>query len=569
MATIFDSVKERFVPSSRFNLSHEVKTTFNMAQLVPVLCQEVLPGDRWQLQSEMMIQFQPMLAPIMQRVNAYVHYFFVPTRLLFSDYEKFFDPKQTASVSMPKLIIPMGFLNEPLAITDYTDGSASQKRRLHNILQFLDYMGLPVIYEVGNADMNPELEVSLLPFYAYALIYNEYYRDQNLEADLLDTFQHGLESGTNIAIEDCITAPFPGVSDSFDEKNWLGLRIRAWEKDYFTSALPDPQVGQEVHLPLQGQAPVVFSGNGTLLETYDVPDLTNRVEWQSNNDETGKHGYISISNDGEFNFNPVKVAAGQAYADMSNVTATTINELRRASRLQEFLERTARAGRRYKEMIASHFGVFSKDGRLDRPEFLGGGVQSVKVSQVLSHTGQADGQDFVLGQLGGHAESVGAVGRTRRRFTEHGYIFAIVSVMPRTAYMDGLPRMFSKLDMYDFYWPEFARIGEQEILNKEVSVWEQDDDTKDGTFGYAPRYSEYKFIPSSVHGELRSSLDYWHLARKLDKNAAVLNEKFMHPDPQDLSRIFAVETGSDQLICWIYNRCIAIRKMPKYGIPTL
>ena len=181
MANIFNSVRERSVSSSRFNLSHEVKTTFNMANLVPIMCQEVLPGDRWQLQSEVFLRFNPLLAPIMHRVNCYMHYFFVPTRLLFDEYEKFFDPKQTDQVELPRIIVPAGFLNEGVAIGDYTDGSAGQKKRLRQILSILDFMGLPVHYGDSSNDENPEFTINALPFYAYALIYNEYYRDQNLE----------------------------------------------------------------------------------------------------------------------------------------------------------------------------------------------------------------------------------------------------------------------------------------------------------------------------------------------------------------------------------------------------
>lgn len=556
MANIFNSVRERLVGSSRFNLSHEVKTTFNMAELVPFLCQEVIPGDKWQLQSEVFLRFNPMLAPIMHRVNCYVHYFFVPTRLLFADYEAFFDPKRTADVILPKISLPADYLNEVWFKADYPNSSS----RIREALRFLDYMGVPVHYDDGDDSLtNSAINISALPFYAYQLIYNEYYRDQNLEEDLLELYPHGLDSGYVYSLEGAILDDTNG--------NLLRLRHRAWEKDYFTSALPDPQVGEEVHLPLQGSAPVIQDEHGTLFEYEEAPAagtvITPVIQWDA---LTGKP-YVTNQNSQPIYLRQKKDSSN-SYADMSNVSATTINELRRASRLQEFLERTARGGRRYKEMIASHFGVFSKDARLDRPEFLGGGVQPVTISEVLNHTGTdtAEQSAFVLGQMGGHGISVGASARTRRRFTEHGYLFGIISVMPRTAYMDGLPRMFSKLDMYDYYWPEFARIGEQEIENREVSIW--DDQTPISTFGYAPRYSEYKYIPSSVHGEMRSSLDYWHLARKFGAQVA-LNAEFVHPKPEDLNRIFAVQDGADQLIGQIYNKTVAIRKMPKYGIPTL
>ena len=561
MANIFNSVRERLVGSSRFNLSHEVKTTFNMAELVPFLCQEVVPGDKWQLQSEVFLRFNPMLAPIMHRVNCYVHYFFVPTRLLFADYEAFFDPKRTNDVILPQIFVPTAYLNE----YSFLEGEGSQYYdRIHESLRLLDFMGIPVRYENDDALNNPELNISALPFYAYQLIYNEYYRDQNLEDDLLEEYPHGLPSGYSYDLTDSYQDDTIG--------NILRLRNRAWEKDYFTSALPDPQVGEEVHLPLQGNAPVKASGQK--VTNFDFEHTAGAVYQQSPvfDDATKTLNILPASGSpgGPHPLNMSNASDGSTnlYADMSQVSATTINELRRASRLQEFLERTARGGRRYKEMIASHFGVFSKDARLDRPEFLGGGVQPVTISEVLNHTGTDTSQasSFVLGQMGGHGISVGASAQTRRRFTEHGYLFGIISVMPRTAYMDGLPRMFSKLDMYDYYWPEFARIGEQEIENREVSVWDELHPT--APFGYAPRYSEYKYIPSSVHGEMRGSLDYWHLARKFGADVA-LNAEFVHPKPEDLNRIFAVQSGADQLIGQIYNKTVAIRKMPKYGIPTL
>lgn len=572
MANIFNSVKERLVGSSRFNLSHEVKTTFNMAELLPIFCQEVLPGDKWQLQSEMMIRLQPMLAPVMHRVNCYVHYFFVPTRLIFEDYEAFFDPKRTQDIIMPNIYIPRNYLNTKTPYHDY--GITVSRER--EIFGLLDSLGVPVRYNTfnpGNPYESDELRINALPFYAYALIYNEYYRDQNLEPDLLETYPHGLRSGDEFDLENICSKDESYYDDlpqdfSGGTAPWFGLRRRAWEKDYFTSALPDPQVGEEVHLPLQGTAPVI-AGDGTT--NFDFAHEAGKVYGQYPViDDTNKQLRAMPSSGSGSPINIVNGSNGQTnlYADMSQVSATTINELRRASRLQEFLERTARGGRRYKEMIASHFGVFSKDARLDRPEFLGGGMQPVVIDEVLSHVGDDGQNNFILGQMGGHGISVGQSARTRRRFTEHGYLFAIASVMPRTAYMDGLPRMFSKLDMYDFYWPEFARIGEQEILNKEVTIFSDGHLDPNGTFGYAPRYSEYKYIPGSVHGEFRGSLDYWHLARKMGTRVA-LNVEFVHPNPDDLSRIFAVETGADQLLAQIYHKCVAIRKMPKYGVPTL
>lgn len=604
--SIFTHNKERSVKGSFFNMSHEVKLTCDMPFLVPFLCREVLPGDKWQLAASVFGRMQPMLAPMMQDVNIYVHYFAHPLRIVSDHYDDYFNPEKDDIIIRP--MIDPGHIGTLLLqelsyyedlhpgfdsgtiIIDPTDAHYVKTyvddwmpwARMLTESSLLDYMGIPVhslqeyvtvgnptyldMYElVGQFQHLPKF--SAFPFVQYQNIYGEYYRDQNLEDHPLDLMGKEVESGWNMdsnrfTFDDDFLLTLDGY------KILLTLRQRCWRKDYFTSALPTPQTGPDVHLPLTGDAEILFDADRQVVST--VVD-TNGDEYPLQGKERPAGGYedtfITLE-DNEGTIGDVRVNnAASLKADLSSVTSATINELRRAVRAQEFLERTARGGKRYIEMILSHFGVRSSDARLDRPEFLGGGRQQFQVSEVLSHVGESDDASFILGEMGGHAVSYGAASSKRCYFEEHGFIFGIISVIPRASYMQGLDRQWSRLSLYDYYWKEFANLGEQEIKNKELFAW---DHTKaeDG-FGYAPRYSEYKYIPSSFHGAMRSSLSYWHLGR-IFKHLPTLSAEFMHPDQEQLKRIFAVtSTQSDSLIFNIRNLVKVYRRMPKYGIPTL
>lgn len=606
--SIFTHNKERKVKGSFFNMSHEVKMTMDMPFLVPFICRETLPGDKWQLAASIFGRMQPMLAPMMQDVNIYVHYFSHPLRVVSDHYDDYFDPEKDDTVIRP-MINPWD-IGEKIqeAIVIYTQSNPSFDpgtiiltpgesgyvkkyvddwmpiARMLTESSLLDYMGIPVHslqeYIAGDDSHPPFLDLdelisgfmylpkfSAFPFVMYQNIYGEYYRDQNLEDHPLEVLGDQYVSGWNpdsrrFTFDDEFVLTLDGY------KTLLTLRTRAWRKDYFTSALPTPQTGPDVHLPLTGDAPVVLDpleegpvvyGDQQLLDQRTGIAITGETTIAQSNGRlrTNDSSQIPIT------FDP----NGTLKADMSGVTSATINELRRAVRAQEFLERTARGGKRYIEMILSHFGVRSSDARLDRPEFLGGGRQQFQVSEVLSHVGESDDASFILGEMGGHAVSYGAASSRRCFFEEHGFIFGIISVLPRASYMQGLDRQWSRTSLYDYYWREFANLGEQEIKNKELYAWGTGD--LDAGFGYAPRYSEYKYIPSSFHGAMRSSLSYWHLGRIFD-SAPRLSAEFMHPDPEQLKRIFAVTSDrADSLIFNIRNVVKVYRRMPKYGIPTL
>lgn len=517
---IFDRVQINKPKKSAFDLSHERKFSMNMGDLVPVLCQEVLPGDSFRLNMEQLVRLQPMLAPMMHRVNVYTHFFFVPNRLVWNDWEKFITGGDIGidTPVFPTLSNGVTMTNLKLA-PEFKYGS------------LLDYMGFPVkqIHGSSLTTKVPSFRISQLPFRAYQLIYNEYYRDQNLETpiDILKT--SGIADWTNALFQPL-----------------LKLQKRAWEKDYFTSALPYAQKGQALELPLSGDAPIYM----------ESPAL-------------GKHNLIGYSTNGQTRVDVELVGNASTSigvplkADMSNVNSTTINELRSAFQIQKWLEKNARGGTRYIEQILSHFGVKSSDARLQRPEYLGGGKTPVTVSEVLQMS--ATEATSPQGNMAGHGLSVGSSHSFKRYFEEHGFIIGIMSVLPRTAYFQGLPKMFTRTDRFDYAWPEFAHLGEQEVKNEEVYFDPSDDFYNKGTFGYQPRYTEYRYIPDTVHGDFANSLKFWHMAREFSTRPA-LNSSFVKSDPT--TRVFAVtDPAYPKLLVQTYANFQAIRTLPKYGNP--
>lgn len=465
---LFNSIKVKAPQRSFFDLTHDVKLTGNMGNLMPILSLETVPGDEIKLSADTLIRFAPMVAPVMHRMDVTIHYFFVPNRILWKNWDDFIAGK--TSVTAP-YITGFGPVNE---------GS------LH------DYLGIPTTPSSYSSIINA------LPYAAYQKIYNDYYRDQNLISPVISEDEILVDGNNNANINDL-----------------AALRKRAWEHDYFTSALPGTQYGNQATIPIEG--------------TLSIPSVPIVTELDS--------GSIAI------------------------------NDLRKATRLQEWLELAMRAGRRYKETLLVYFGVDAGDHRLNRPEYITGVKTPVIVSEVLNTAGVTGSNP--QGAMAGHGYAINVADNVGSYFCkEHGWIIGIMSIMPLPAYQNGIPRHFIRRnDKLDYYWPQFANIGEQEILNQELYV---DTAQPNGTFGYVPRYSEYKYMPNRVAGNFRSSLAFWHLGRKFN-TAPALNKTFIEMDSSGVQDIFAVKpTGSTHSIyAQVLNKIEAIRPMPKFGTPTL
>lgn len=510
MANVFQDVAVRKPSSNSFNLSHDVKMTLPMGYLVPFCCMDVLPGDRLNLRSEALIRFAPLVAPVMHDINVFMHYFFVPNRIVWSGFEDFMSPPKADS--LPPAAPVLG--DEGTAI-QFFNGSLG------------DYLGAPTHNPVNGND------ISAIPFAAYQAIYNEYYRDQNL----IDEIPYKLSDGDNNATFAPLTA----------------IRKRSWMHDYFTSSLSFAQKGQAVSLPLIGNQADIVVNRATAGASGGA-----NISWDSN--ETPVRTILAVEQDRP------GFPDGGLFIDGEDIQAqaTTINDLRRAIKLQEFLEKQARGGSRYIEQVRMHFGVRSSDARLQRPEFLGGYKNPVIISEVLQ-TSSSD-ETTPQANMAGHGISAGSGKNVRYFAEEHGYVIGIMSVMPKTAYQQGLPRHFSRFDSYDYAWPTFAHIGEQNVLNQEI-YYDAADSQNKNTFGYIPRYSEYRYIPSRVAGEFRSSLAFWHLGRIFDQRPN-LNQTFVECTPR--TDIFAVpDLNLQNIWCHVLNRVNARRNLPKYGTPLL
>lgn len=485
----------------KHSLSYYRLLTADMGKLIPIGLMEALPGDTFQQSTSMLLRMSPLVAPVMHPVSVRIHHWFVPHRLNYDGWEDF---------------ITGGPLGTGSAIPFPTNAGIITP----SIGSLYDHLGVPtgVALPVGT--------LSLLPIRAYNMVFNEYYRD-----------------------EDLVTAALPddGV-----------VRSISWEKDYFTAARPWAQKGPTVTLPLGTEA-AVKTKSTDLVTGAQQPmrirrDDTGAYPGVGTQVGTGTGGNYAIRS-GTF---ADGVAAGypaNLYADLSTATATDVNAVRRAFALQRYQEARAQYGSRYTEYLR-YIGVRPSDARMQKPEYLGGGKQTVAFSEVL-RTGNvsADNATLPIGQLKGHG--IAALRSNRYRFfcEEHGYIISVMSIRPRSMYVNGLERTWSKRTKEDFYQRELELIGQQPVLNSEVFV-SAVDATNKATFGYQDRYSEYRHLPSGVNAEFRTILDYWHLGRKF-ASLPTLNASFVECDPS--KRVFAEQTQNS---CWIMvNHSVQARRI--------
>lgn len=569
--TLFTSVKTPRVPLNRFDLSFDRIGTFKMGKLYPIICKEMLPGDRFRVRTDSLVRTMPLSSPAFGRLRMYIHYFFVPNRLVWDNWEDFI----TGGESGQDTHVPPFISWKNLSIGNLS-GYASPGENDTIIYKpengLVAAFGLPVQPASGNPDIiakangfNTTTPVSVLPFRAYRLIWNEYYRDQNVDDELpIDTDVDGE-----------YTFPSNYAPEQYRGTIFGDLLSRRWLKDYFTSALPTPQRGPDVQLPIVGEGGTIQAdgplklmiqnqGTGSTTTTSSVftPDLNVGL---GNTTGIGISSSVNDQFPVEKDHSDLMYASGLTTAGGS-VVAATINDLRRAIALQRFYEISARAGSRYIETIMGHFHVRSSDARLQRPEYLGGGVTDINIGEVLQ-TSATDGTS-PQGNMAGRGFGIGRSNQCIYRAEEHGYLFGIMSIIPEPYYYQGIDKEWTRQSRVDYYWPSFAHLGEQEIDKSELCVGTSDGETDafGKLFGYAPRYAEYKFSKNIITGLLRGSLANWTFARKIsDPN---LNAAFLEI-PQ-VNNPFAVQDEEmDKFIIWFSNDIRALRPMPFFGTPSI
>lgn len=544
MANIFNSVKVRTPKFNVFNLSHSRKFSCNFSKLLPILCQEIYPGETWSVSTQGFLRFLPLATPMMHHVDVKFWYFFVPHRLIWDKWRDFI----TYGVNGPDATLAPKFAKPYVDFTKVTVTKETEWKDWCTDGTLMDFLGFPTRplddYKKASDTTWGFKHVDLMPFMAYHLIYNEYFINRNVQSNY-DALIDGMRAYVGMQIPSKIS--------------WLFyLHDVNWNMDYYTSCLPFVQRGTP--------APIPFDATSENKVTYkETSDVVSEQRGELYNDD----GTLATIQQDEGIISSKKSARveniDKITTHFTGITAT-INDLRWAQRLQSWMEKSARVGSRYIEQIKAHFGVTSSDARLQRPELLGAGQFPVVVSDVEQMS--SSDQESPQGNLAGKGTGFGITKGWKKHFEEHGFLFGIMVISPRASYKNIWPRQYLRFNPMDYYFPEFQYLGEQAVTKREVSPDMTDEDYNKSLFGYQQRYAEMRYIPSTIHGGFKNSEDLskWVMVRNLGKVA--LNNDFVKQSV-DYNNFADVTSSSDHCLVELWHDIKATRPLDVYAIPTL
>ena len=543
-----------------FNLSHSNGLTLRIGEIVPIFVDHLVPGDKFEIDTYLASRFFPMQAPIMTNVDIKTWAFAVPYRLVWEDYKEFFTGKNKRGDDVDPTFPRVDYSG----LRNFYEQDIEEAAMLVKTGTLSDYLDLPNIPVNSDSDEWASW-YQKLPYFpscsvleprAYQLIYNEWFRDQNID----DPVEFGIDS---------YIYDFASSRAENEWQNLMTLRKLRWSKDYFTSALPTPSLAPDVALPVDSGVNYIPSPQGGLIRTS---------EGQTFEDDQNNLYAIASNTEPQATSQPMKAGSSNRQNNVAydpngtlraNDNATTIRDLTYSRMIYQYLLDLARGGSiRYKDFVKTLFGVTLPDYRAEIPEYIGGGQQPVIVSEVLQ---TSETNETPQGNISGRAVSVGSNHHAYYKAKEHTIIMILACVMPRPSYMSGLPKRHFKFDRFEYFIPQFDHVGDQEIKRKELSYY--DNTVNDETFGYAPRYSEYKSAVNRVHGELRNTLAYWTMARDFSRSTPFLSPQFLVPEKELIERPFFVQSDGrykpEQLTLECSFNINANRPMSKYSTPIV